>query len=1201
MDQYEKIQILGRGAFGVATLVQQKKAGRRSPKYVVKEVSLASLPQVSQREALTEVGVLRQLTHPHIVAYIDTFFTESNLVIVMEFADGGDLASEVKRRKEDEDPFSTHRALTIFAQCLLALQYIHQKRILHRDIKCQNIFLTASGTVKVGDFGIARIMEFTAAMAGTLIGTPDYLSPEAVENQPYGSKADVWAIGVVLYELFTLAKPFASSNMAALVIKIITGTPPPIPEAYGEEAQNLIDKVLNKTPDKRPTVDELLMLPVVHTYVPAEQELTQTGSKQFEKIQKLGQGAFGTATLMKYSGGARRGMYCVDKEVLLNSVPDSEHKGALAEVDLLRRLSHPNIIAYFDCFIEDMVLHIVLEYAKGGDLAKKVRERAAETKTIGEHFAMTVFGQCLLALKYIHMKHILHRDIKCQNIFLMDNSITHPVAKLGDFGISKVTESTLEVAGTVIGTPGYLAPEVCENAPYGVKADVWSIGVVLYELLALKQPFTAHSLPALIMRIVSAEPPPLPEACSQEVDQLIKLTLQKKSDVRPTAAQLLENERVRQYTGERPASPNGNFDKTDNWDSVALGGTSFDQETAMPKISDDTGFTMSPMDPMQGIPFDEMESTLAPNGDVEEQTLAPSAPQHANRPAGCKDKLVKHHDSVDAFMETALDTSQQHTMLPGTCRNTVQELENALLAQSQDDPSTPVVHGMGDAIDGLVQHTQMICSPQGEMQLSHNGLMTRGASDTVALQSPHGSQPDVPQKAASDTASSWRSRGSGTEVLSREEPPLTEHARREIQKNKAFEEEQRRWKMESHSSRPGSGSSTAVCSSTDESARTRRDFLRKETGDHAAESIHRPYGEHTTEQHWRSQLKPPEALAPRKGTCRKEADLDPHRRPPHGEHAADAMRRPPAEHWTESHWRSQAEHTEALPTRKDVPAETQRRRLHHENGGDGPRHPHGEHATENSWRSHVEHNEAMPTRKDGQWREADPEPQVRRPHGNNAGEKSRRPHVDPATENAWRPQQEQAKEDHRRRPISAGVMVTTPAEAARQRKIALRQAEDEKRFRELEKARMESRVDSQQVQQRMKQLEKGHNVVGTGWSHGNSYESPSHESPRSAVGSRSGFPGSVCNRLGHRPITTRGIHCDSDMERHEPRSPIAFAGEVVAETVATRADTGDADPRHVRQRSTSTPGGGRFRPASGSADGRNRTPGPSCKRGALRR
>lgn len=101
------------------------------------------------------------------------------------------------------------------------MQYIHHKRILHRDIKTSNIFLTSNGTVKIGDFGISKVLENTLDQASTVVGTPYYMSPEVCENKPYTFKSDVWALGCVLYELCTLKHAFDANNLLGLIFKIM--------------------------------------------------------------------------------------------------------------------------------------------------------------------------------------------------------------------------------------------------------------------------------------------------------------------------------------------------------------------------------------------------------------------------------------------------------------------------------------------------------------------------------------------------------------------------------------------------------------------------------------------------------------------------------------------------------------------------------------------------------------------------------------------------------------------------------------------------------------------------------------------------------------------------------------------------------------------------------------------------------------------
>jgi len=187
-----------------------------------------------------EVEVLRKLKHTNIIALYDAFEDTSGVLnIIMELGDGGDLDKFLKNQKGTRLP--EEKIVDLFAQICSGLAYVHRQRILHRDIKGANILLTKKGEVKLCDFGVARVLSEDTNMALTQIGTPYYLSPEVCQGRPYDDKSDVWSLGVVLYELCALRRPFEADGMPALIIKIVRGKHAPIPSNYSRELKHLIE------------------------------------------------------------------------------------------------------------------------------------------------------------------------------------------------------------------------------------------------------------------------------------------------------------------------------------------------------------------------------------------------------------------------------------------------------------------------------------------------------------------------------------------------------------------------------------------------------------------------------------------------------------------------------------------------------------------------------------------------------------------------------------------------------------------------------------------------------------------------------------------------------------------------------------------------------------------------------------------------
>ena len=258
MQNYSQIKLLGEGSYGKAFLCKRKSDGRLC---VIKEIRLYGVPPEDREAALKEVSVLKALEHPFIVSYLDSFHERGNLYIVMEYADGGDLSSKIEKQKRNL--MSEDEIMHYFIQLALAIKFLHDRKILHRDLKCQNVFLTKNGDVKLGDFGISKVLDSTMQMCKTQIGTPYYLSPEICEGKPYNSKTDIWSLGCILYELCTLKHAFNANNMNALIMAIIRGNYSPISTKYSYDLRQLVSELLTRDPKRRPSINTILSKPFI--------------------------------------------------------------------------------------------------------------------------------------------------------------------------------------------------------------------------------------------------------------------------------------------------------------------------------------------------------------------------------------------------------------------------------------------------------------------------------------------------------------------------------------------------------------------------------------------------------------------------------------------------------------------------------------------------------------------------------------------------------------------------------------------------------------------------------------------------------------------------------------------------------------------------------------------------------------------------
>ena len=249
MDQFKIISVLGRGFYGKVMLVQKIDSGEI---FAIKSIQKSRLIETGKSQTvISERNIMMKAHHPFIVNLCFAFQTASKFYLGLEYAPGGELFYHM----DHVGVINIDDARLYVAEIGLALEYLHSIGIVYRDLKPENILLDINGHVKITDFGLSKDLLETD-MTTTFCGTSEYIAPEIVMQMPYSYPIDIWALGILTYEMILGSTPFFDDNKAKMFTNIVSAEPF-FPPQLDRRVADFIKKLLTKNPEKRPKFSDM--------------------------------------------------------------------------------------------------------------------------------------------------------------------------------------------------------------------------------------------------------------------------------------------------------------------------------------------------------------------------------------------------------------------------------------------------------------------------------------------------------------------------------------------------------------------------------------------------------------------------------------------------------------------------------------------------------------------------------------------------------------------------------------------------------------------------------------------------------------------------------------------------------------------------------------------------------------------------------
>uniref|UniRef100_A0A2K5XLD5 Ribosomal protein S6 kinase n=1 Tax=Mandrillus leucophaeus TaxID=9568 RepID=A0A2K5XLD5_MANLE len=525
-SQFELLKVLGQGSYGKVFLVRKVKGSDAGQLYAMKVLKKATLKVRDRVRSKMERDILAEVNHPFIVKLHYAFQTEGKLYLILDFLRGGDLFTRLSK----EVMFTEEDVKFYLAELALALDHLHGLGIIYRDLKPENILLDEEGHIKITDFGLSKEAIDHDKRAYSFCGTIEYMAPEVVNRRGHTQSADWWSFGVLMFEMLTGSLPFQGKDRKetmALILKAKLG----MPQFLSGEAQSLLRALFKRNPCNRlgagiDGVEEIKRHPFF---------VTIDWNKLFRKeIKPPFKPAVGrpedtfhfdpefTARTPTDSPGVPpsanahhlfRGFSFVASSLIQEPSQQDLHKVAVHPI--VQQL-HGNNIHFTDgyeikedigvgsysvckrcvhkatdteyavkVYDDGKFVYLVMELMRGGELL----DRILQQRYFSEREASDVLCTITKTMDYLHSQGVVHRDLKPSNILYRDESGSPESIRVCDFGFAKQLRAGNGLLMTPCYTANFVAPEVLKRQGYDAACDIWSLGILLYTMLAGFTPF----------------------------------------------------------------------------------------------------------------------------------------------------------------------------------------------------------------------------------------------------------------------------------------------------------------------------------------------------------------------------------------------------------------------------------------------------------------------------------------------------------------------------------------------------------------------------------------------------------------------------------------------------------------------------------------------------------------------------------------